>query len=282
MEPLVPTGGTVLLHGAPKSGKSYLALGLALALAKGEPWLGHPVTRPVPVFYTQLDNPRSSWRGRFQTLVDHDITLPPNLFIADKESSPYPFNILSADHLAQMRVVCNERQPEVVIVDTLREFYRGDENDNDRLQQVFAAFHAACAPAAMIYVHHSRKLPADGLGIDNPIDNARGSNLISGSADTILSISSKHDKRKGDIFGALTYQGRSIGLTEIKLRMNPLTFLWELPESATSQDAYHTALHAALAASDFASDADRARFLHATFPDKAEASIKMDLSRGRK
>ena len=50
VEGLLPLTGTAVLAGRPKSGKSTLALNLALAVARGEPFLGRE-TRKGPALY---------------------------------------------------------------------------------------------------------------------------------------------------------------------------------------------------------------------------------------
>src|SRR5262245_33223549 len=53
----LPVGGLGLLCGKPKAGKSTLTRCLALAVARGEPWLGS-VTTVGPVIYLALEEKR--------------------------------------------------------------------------------------------------------------------------------------------------------------------------------------------------------------------------------
>jgi len=48
VEDCIPAGGTVIVAAKPKVGKSTTARDLALAVARGEAWLGYPDARPIP------------------------------------------------------------------------------------------------------------------------------------------------------------------------------------------------------------------------------------------
>ena len=54
IEGLVPAGSLAVLYGAPKVGKSFLALDWALCTAAGKPWLGRKVPKGDVVFTSML------------------------------------------------------------------------------------------------------------------------------------------------------------------------------------------------------------------------------------
>jgi len=287
IEPYLPVGGSLLLHGAPKCGKSYLAMQLAVAVATGQSWMGQD-TKPGRVLYLQLDTPRSLWRHRLEVLAATSaMTLPdtlladgqlPNLTLVDKLSAPYPFNILHDRHLHMLVRLVRERQPQVVIVDTLREWFRGDENNPDLMQQVMSLTSLASRPAAVVYLHHARKTPADGMGAgDLVIDASRGSTQMPGGVDTIMNLSSRQ-KKDATIEGVLRIKGRACADERRKLHQMAPAMLW-YPEQ-TEADQYRTVLHAVLGDASYTSDADRARTLADTF-NKSLAAVKMDISRAR-
>src|SRR3990167_6684502 len=70
LRPLLPVGGSMILYGDPKVGKSYAALQLAVALTGDGPdeWLGFPTGQAGPVVYVHLDTPRSLWAERLEEL----------------------------------------------------------------------------------------------------------------------------------------------------------------------------------------------------------------------
>jgi hypothetical protein len=65
---VLPRGAQMELYGPPKSGKSLVALDLALAIAEGRPWLGHEVTQG-PVVYVSSEGGAASLRYRVAAVV---------------------------------------------------------------------------------------------------------------------------------------------------------------------------------------------------------------------
>lgn len=189
IEPLIPAGGSVLLYGDPKVGKSYAALQLSLALESGREWFGFPVQTNGKVVYVQLDTPRSLWSQRLDTLKKDGLPVD-SLSFADRETLDcFPFDILNPEHYALLRGELQQLSPTpiAVIIDTLRESHSGDEDKSTAMQAVIAALQAAVAPAALILIAHSRKT----LGDQAPdlINDNRGSGYVAGRMDCIIRFS---------------------------------------------------------------------------------------------
>jgi RecA-family ATPase len=202
LEPVLPSGGSLLLYGDPKVGKSFAALQLAAALSGGQDWLGFPSRRSHRVVYIQLDTPRSLWADRVQTLRSSGLSTD-DIYFADRETlNTWPFDILDTQHQALLTNALRNIEtvdpltgelstgaPDVVILDTLRESHRGDENDATDMQNVLSHLVAAVKPAALILVAHGRKAdPQRGTSLIN--DN-RGSNYIVGAVDAIAHMTHK-------------------------------------------------------------------------------------------
>lgn len=189
IEPLVPTGGAVTIYGDAKVGKSYAALQLADAIRQGIPWMGFPVRTSGPVVYVQLDTPRSLWGARVQALLETGLPVD-ELHYADRETlGTWPFDILNPDHANLLRASLTSINPVAVVVDTLREAHRGDENDSTAMQNVISSLVAATQPAALITISHSRKPGQDGQ--TSLISDQRGSNYVVGRMDAIIRFSKK-------------------------------------------------------------------------------------------
>lgn len=217
LEPILPVGGSMLLYGDPKVGKSFAALQLASALASGKDWLGFSSGGSCRVCYIQLDTPRSLWADRVGRLREsgHEIDA---LLFGDRETlQTWPFDILDPAHRAMLSEALASAKPDVVIIDTLRECHRGDENDATDMQQVVSHLTACVKPAALVMVAHGRKAnPESGPSLIN--DN-RGSNYVVGAVDCIA-----HMSKKGISLG-----GRAIDETFIRLhRVDDGT--WELAD----------------------------------------------------
>ena len=225
VDDLLPAGGSMLIYGDPKIGKSFAALQLARDIASGQPWFGFP-THPTPVLYVQLDTPRGLWMARMDQLeaTGEQLAAPP-IYQMDRESmGTWPFNIQNPDHAAILRAEVDLRQAGVVIIDTLKESHQAAENDNTEGQRIISALSSATQPAALIIIHHSRK-PSDGRPNDL-INGARGANYLTGRMDTIISFSPR----------TMHYTGRATEGGSIKLDRKDNGF-WELKdEPAQVQD----------------------------------------------
>lgn len=210
VEKLIPVGGLVNIFGKPKTGKSFLALGMAQAIINGEPdWEGYPIHTHGNVAYLQIDTPREEWSDRIGRLP---LTPTPDrdLYIADMWQVPqFPFDILDPQQTGvrwlkdQMATI----QPVVTIIDTLREAHGADENDSTAMRNVLAYLVAACRPSAIVLLSHARKdTILSSMGEDDMMDQNRGSSYVPGRMDVIIKLTQKR----------MAFKGRATGLhTEV-------------------------------------------------------------------
>ena len=207
LRPLLPVGGSMLLYGDPKVGKSYAAIQLALALtgAGSADWLGFPTQVTGPVVYVQLDTPRSLWAERLEKLkqAGHPIHA---LHLADRETlETWPFDILNPDHEWLLRSAIAPFKPVAVIIDTLKESNTAEENSNTEMTIVINQLIAATQPAALVLVAHAKK-PNYEVGPDTINDN-RGAGATVAKMDAICRMSKK----------GLYYAGRALEEGVIKI-----------------------------------------------------------------
>jgi RecA-family ATPase len=210
VQDLVPVGGLINVFGKPKSGKSFLMLGVMEAIANGDPdWEGFPIFKHGPVAYLQVDTPREEWANRATKIAMRTSEAIDNIHMADMWMVPeFPFNILNPNGTGLRWLTDNlERiKPVMVIIDTLREIHDGDEDKSTVMRNVVTALVAACRPAAIVLVSHSRK---DGImtatGDDDLMDQQRGSSYVSGRMDVIIKVSQKRLIYKGRATGQQTF-----------------------------------------------------------------------------
>lgn len=189
IDPLLPSGGALLLYGDPKVGKSYAALQLAEAIQNGDHWLGFPA-RAGKVVYVQLDTPRNVWQTRVRDLqTKYGQLINPPYFTDRELLEAWPFDILRPDHLIILREELQALQPDLVIIDTLRESHSANENDSTEMQEAVAALVAATQPSALCLISHARK-PSQDQDFSLMGDN-RGSNYVVGRMDAIVRFTPK-------------------------------------------------------------------------------------------
>lgn len=175
--------GFCLLVAPPKFGKSWLVLGLGLAVAAGTPALGViPTGKPRPVLYAALEDGPRRLQSRIRALNPEKIEDTLAFITTIKRDEIFPTLQAFVDRW-------HDHEP-VVILDTLgkampsavsgESAYERDYRVGGMLKSV-----ADSAPgAAIVVVHHTRKA-------DSPdfLDAVSGTQGLAGSADTIVVLS---------------------------------------------------------------------------------------------
>jgi len=170
----LPAGGISVLSAKPKVGKSTLARCLALAVARGEPFLGCRTTKG-PVIYLALEEKRSEVRRHFADLgatATGDEQIQIHCAAAPK------------DAMSGLSKIVTERKPVLVIIDPLFKFVRVVD------EKAYAEMCYAIEPlltlaretgAHVLLVHHNGKAErADAM------DAILGSTAIFGGVDAGL------------------------------------------------------------------------------------------------
>jgi hypothetical protein len=213
----------------PKAGKTTLARALALAVSRGEPWLGWE-TSPGPVFYLAFEEKRSEVREHFRTMGATGEE-PLQLIIG-----PGPANAV-----AQLESAAQREHPVLIIVDTLQALVRAkDLND-------YAVVSRALEPlvriarhvgAHVLFVHHARKGPTRKDG-----DSVLGSTAIMGGVDTIILL-----RRTERCRSLWTVQRYGNDLEEVIFELDPTTRLPSLggPREALEEGRMEDAILSAL------------------------------------
>jgi len=182
---LLPAQSILLPIGAPKTGKSILALNLALCLVGGRDWFQFKIEKPVKVLLIQAEVVKASLKERFLKMKDGcEFPIPKlSLFI----SEPYHCDIITDKGYEVITRIITKIQPEVVIFDPLSAFHTADENSNNEMEAVMSRFRdLTFLGLSVILIHHSRK-----EGGSSPISNPRGASAIAGSVDSIMELTEK-------------------------------------------------------------------------------------------
>lgn len=220
---LVPSGGVMAIGGAPKTGKSFTALGIAVAVAnpKIDKFWDQQVVKHGPVLYLQVDTPREEWAGRIERIKALGID---DVYWTDANLVPYPLTITDPGIKFHLHEKIKELKPVMVVVDTLREVHNEDENDATAMKQVIQGLVEVTkgTGTTLLLVAHTRKEAAKKKGEeyhDDPIGDLRGSNYIAGRCDVVSKQTA--DRR-------FVCVGRSIGGKTFHLEQDPTTMLWRL------------------------------------------------------
>jgi hypothetical protein len=170
---------TTQLFGDPGSGKSFIALDMALSIATGQDWRGH-ATNSRPVFYIAGEGLRGLERRKEAWFRHHGIEARDAPFwfsdgaIALSDPSQLAIAIADIDAVIAVAAV---GPPSLIVIDTLaRNFGNGDENSTKDMSAFVAALDSLRQRyrCCILLVHHSGH---------NDKSRARGAIALLGSLD---------------------------------------------------------------------------------------------------
>jgi DNA-binding CsgD family transcriptional regulator len=226
VEPVIPEG-TVLLVGAPKVGKSWLVLGVALGVADGGRALGSiPVARRR-VLYLALEDGHRRLQDRCRRLL-HGQSIPPGF--------EYLTTLAGPGHLLDTVGAWLDRQhdtPPLVIIDTLGKVlppafagespYQRDYRAGSALKQISDGH----VGMTLLVNHHDRKADADDF-----VDAVSGTHGLAGSADAVVVV---HRPRHEET-GVLRVTGRDVPEAEFAVLFRQSGWALDGPDSGVAED----------------------------------------------
>ena len=262
--------GLHILAGAPKIGKSWLALTLCLCVAKGEP-LWSFAAQQCSVLYLCLEDSFQRIQSRLFDLTED---APPTLHFAVMSQQ------LHNGLVEQIEQFLKEHpQTKLIVIDTLQRI-RTAGNDANPYASDYRDIGALKALAdkhriAILLVHHIRKLKSD-----DPMDMISGTNGISGATDTNF-VLMKTSRSKST--ATLYCTGRDIEYRELNLEFDSETHFWNLlsdnSPSVEQPDGQMLSLLSALLRQQSQISATAATLLKIIDPTNAEGLTPNLLSR---
>jgi RecA-family ATPase len=196
VEGMIQSGANGSFISHPKSGKSYLVLDLALALASGQKWLDFFIPRRVRVALVSredsagLTQVRKAKITQFRNLTNTD--LDGWFYINAKGLKPkvmldYP------DDVAMLVTDLKRYQTEFLILDVMRVLHGGDENDNNVMQKVVDSMNRIQGETgvSICLVHHESKNQTPGTRLT---ERVRGGSAIAGWFEWVIGITQMEDE----------------------------------------------------------------------------------------
>ena len=214
VEELLPPG-LHLLAGAPKIGKSWLALWLCLQVAQGKP-LWNFSTRPCEVLYLCLEDSFQRIQSRLFDLTEN---APATLHFAVMSEQ------LRSGLIDQMEQFLQEHPTTgLVVIDTLQRI-RSTGNEANPYANDYRDIGVLKALAdrhriAVLLVHHLRK-----MNDDDPMNMISGTTGLSGATDSNFVL--RKSKRRENT-ATLYCTGRDIAYRELSLEFSSETHIWNL------------------------------------------------------
>lgn len=212
------TEGLTLLAGAPKIGKSWLALGLALAVASGGKAFEEIGCEAGTVLYLALEDNFRRLQSRLRLMgvtdgpaglhfettwpsIDEGCVARMSQWLDDNPDA----RMIVVDVLAKIKSAKGGNKPQ----------YEADYKDVTALQRL-----ALDRGIAIVLVHHTRKAEADG----DPFDLVSGTRGLTGSADSTFVLTRGSGQAQPSLYG----RGRDITEIEQAMTFDPSTCRWSI------------------------------------------------------
>lgn len=212
------TEGLTLLAGAPKIGKSWLALGIALAVASGGRAFEEVECEAGAVLYLALEDNFRRLQSRLRLMgvtvgpaglhfetawpsIDEGCVARMSQWLDDNPDA----RMIVVDVLAKIKSTKGGNKPQ----------YEADYKDVTALQRL-----ALDRGIAIVLVHHTRKAEAEA----DPFDLVSGTRGLTGSADSTFVLTRAIGQAQPSLYG----RGRDITEIEQAMTFDPSTCRWSI------------------------------------------------------
>lgn len=198
-DPLIPgwldRGTLARLNGRPGTGKSFVAVDVACAIATGTAWAGRPATRGAVIYVTAEDLPGVARRTRAWCQARQ-------LDVSSIDLQVFPRSVqVGGSEWSAFVAACQARAPALIVADTQARVSVGrQENDASDMGEVVAGLELLreSTGACVLLVHHSSKTGADGRG-SNAVEGAMASEFTATMAAGVITVKTTKQKyRAGD------------------------------------------------------------------------------------
>ncbi|OCJ06095.1 hypothetical protein A6U85_03775 [Agrobacterium sp. 13-626] len=233
---IIPTG-CLILAGAPKVGKSWFVLQLAIAVATGRDFLGVPAEKGG-VLYLALEDGFSRLQKRILAQEGNEV---PDLELFELQTEIEKADRGGLKEIEQYLI--DNPDTRMVVIDVLKMFRAGRNSKTNPYDQDYADIRPLTALAnkykvTIIIVHHTNK--GNALAVD-PFDKVSGTGGISGAADGTLILSPDETGSIG-LYG----RGRDFQEFDMFLRLNQDFCIWEPTNAPEAVEKHGGDLQAAI------------------------------------
>lgn len=218
VDQLLPCGLTIMAA-PPKTGKSWLCLALADAVASGATFWGHKVTSGE-VQYLALEDSKSRLQSRLKAIGS---SMPRNLHFVLRGAMTLETGLL--DQITNW--IDEHPETRLIILDTLQRIKGAAQYGID----AYAGDYARLAPlqelavekkVAILAVHHFKK--QGNFALDDAFERMSGSTALFGASDCAWAIFGK----RGSEEMTLHVTGRDVFDNEYKIKFDASTKRWQL------------------------------------------------------
>lgn len=193
---LLPVSGKVVLGGAPKANKSFIALNMGISLAKGEPIFKAmdskgqpilPVSKKCRVLYFEQEIGEGGLRNRLNGILGGELDPAVEFFIKSRDMQ---MRLDTEDGRKLITKEVDEVRPDVIIFDPLAKFHLLDENSAQHMGAIMRAGDKLIEAfgTSIIYIHHTAKESPDPEMARRGGSRLRGSSAVFADVDTLILV----------------------------------------------------------------------------------------------
>lgn len=179
---LIPDNGITIISGQPKSGKSFLTLDLGISLATGKNFLGEFGVQKTGILLISKEDPQRLINERIKQLTDEED-------LAIEFCTENQLFLDTNEYIDEILKRTKEKGIKVIIIDSFRRIFKGDENSSQVVSEVHNRFKTLINEGlTIIFVHHHGK---EGFFKKSGPQKLRGSSDILAMVDCLLSVEKK-------------------------------------------------------------------------------------------
>jgi RecA-family ATPase len=220
-------GRRPILAGAPKVGKSWLGLGLGVAISTGGKALGRIDVDQGEALYLALEDTPRRLKSRLEKVTAGDSPAGLGALTISVECPPLPAG-------GDQRItgwLDRHRDARLVVIDVLSKIRGAASPDTPQYDRDYTAVARAKAIAdaysvAVVVVHHTRKMAGEDF-----VAEVSGTFGISGAADAVMSLK----RMRGTADGILSITGRDVEENQHALSFSADLGSWQLLDTPVAE-----------------------------------------------
>src|SRR3990167_7214199 len=221
VDKILPAVGISVFAGAAGTGKSFLSLDMARAIAVDEEWLNFKIMKKVKTLFLDKENERGNFRNRCRGLKMQDckdsiyrMIYPEQFDLFTIENKQIKFSQFAEEIAALVR----SRDIGLIVFDSYVDFMPGDENSASDTQELFNGIRKLLPGGSILFLAHYTK--AKEGDFRSPLERIAGSRNIGAQITSGLAIESSKEADNEIIVSMIKARNTAKNTTKYKVLMN--------------------------------------------------------------